>query len=266
MPDEVYSGVAELELLETATNYNRHLVDCICRVDAEVRHAVDFGAGIGTLALDVQGRGVDVTCIEPDAELQRRLVGRGLHVLPHLEQLGDGSQPLIYSMNVLEHIEDDAAVLRGWFRALQPGGRIVVYVPAFPVLYSQMDRRVGHVRRYRRSELVRRVEASGFQVERVSYADSLGFLSALVYKAIGSRGLTPRSIRLYDRWVFPLSRILDRVGLSRLFGKNLLLVARRPARPSSDRQHRSESVVRKPRPGRSRTPIGHHRNPNRSAD
>jgi hypothetical protein len=70
----------------------------------------------------------------------------------------------------------------------------------------------------------------GFEIERAEYADSLGFFVTLLYKVIGSRAgdISSGSVRFYDRVVFPLSRLLDRVGLSRLFGKNLLAVMRRP--------------------------------------
>jgi hypothetical protein len=95
-------------------------------------------------------------------------------------------------------------------------------------LYSNMDRLVGHVRRYRRRDLAARVEAAGFRVREAGYADCVGFAAALVYRVLGRDGvLDPRQVALYDRAVFPVSRTLDPL-FRRAFGKNVLVVAERP--------------------------------------
>src|SRR6185312_7274103 len=60
----------------------------------------------------------------------------------------------IVLVNVLEHIEDDIGALVDLRELLEPGGRLCVFVPAFEGLYSDFDRRIGHRRRYRRSQLV----------------------------------------------------------------------------------------------------------------
>jgi hypothetical protein len=92
-----------------------------------------------------------------------------------------------------------------------------------------MDRKIGHHRRYRRRGLVEIARKAGFVVERVEYADSMGFFVTFLYKIIGSRrgDVSPASVRVYDRFLFPVSRVMDRLGCSRLFGKNLLAVMRR---------------------------------------
>ena len=127
---------------------------------------------------------------------------------------------------MLEHIEDDLAALVELGRCLKSDGRLLLYVPAFDLLYSPMDARVGHFRRYRRRSLAEKLEQAGFRVDVARYADSLGFFATLVYKAVGdaSGALDPRAVRTYDRWLFPLSRLLDR-ALGGLVGKNLLVVA-----------------------------------------
>ncbi len=61
---------------------------------------------------------------------------------------GDPRFDIIYYIDVLEHIEDDAAELRAASRLLARGGRLVVLAPAFPCLYSRFDRSIGHFRRY----------------------------------------------------------------------------------------------------------------------
>ena len=143
-----------------------------------------------------------------------------------LEAIPPGSLDYVYSLNVLEHIDDDAGALQAIRARLAPGGQLFLYVPAFMVLYTALDRRVGHFRRYRRSGLRRLLANTGFVVDEARYADSLGFGITLAYKAIGrSDGrIDPRALRIYDGVVFPVSKRLDPM-LGRVAGKNLLVRA-----------------------------------------
>jgi len=110
-----------------------------------------------------------------------------------------------------------------------------VYVPAFQILYSQMDRHVGHFRRYRRKPLVNLLQTVGFDVSKAYYVDSLGFLATLVYKVVGDRSgsVNSRSVAFYDSIIFPLSRIVDFLAVGS-FGKNLAVVATKPAKAPHD--------------------------------
>lgn len=75
----------------------------------------------------------------------------------------------IILLNVLEHIEDDAAALRQVARILKPGGIAAIEVPAGPGLYDVYDKQLMHFRRYRMSELVQTVNAAGLQVVQRSH-------------------------------------------------------------------------------------------------
>jgi SAM-dependent methyltransferase len=229
--DGLYSGVDNLEVLTCAVNYNRFLVDCVVRAGRGAAGAVDFGAGEGTLSAAVRERGLKVTCVEPDPRLRDRLRGQGFEVIAGLEEMDDDSQEYIYSLNVLEHIEDDGASLAGLFSKLRPGGRLFLYLPALQSLYSSMDRKIGHHRRYSRKGLAGLAGGAGFELEMIEYADSLGVPATLLYKLAGSRkgDISTTSVRAYDRIVFPLSRALDRIGLSHLFGKNLMALLGKPS-------------------------------------
>ncbi len=224
----VYTGTANLEVMEVARNYNDFLTTLVMEHARAGAAIVDFGAGTGTFAQRVAMAGHTVRCIEPDPALRRRLAAAGLGVYASTEEVSPASLDYIYSLNVLEHIEDDLGALRALQSRLKPGGRLMLYVPAFQSLYSSMDRLVGHFRRYRRHQLLALLERAGFEIDRVSYCDSLGFFASLAFKAIGNDTgrLNERTIILYDRFLFPLSRLLDRL-LGRLLGKNLLVLARR---------------------------------------
>jgi putative flippase GtrA/SAM-dependent methyltransferase len=220
-----YSGTDNLDAMEHAVNYNRHLLETLRR-HARDGTLLDFGAGTGTFARQAAGDAQKLVCVEPDASLRERLESAGLDCVADLSAVADRSIDFAYSFNVLEHIEDDLAALVALERCLKSDGRLLLYVPAFDLLYSPMDAKVGHFRRYRRGGLADKLEQAGFRVDLARYADSLGFFVTLVYKAVGDRSgtLDPRAVGIYDRWLFPLSRLLDRV-LGGLVGKNLLVVA-----------------------------------------
>jgi SAM-dependent methyltransferase len=229
MTDSAYSGTDVLEIMKEAKNYNRFLVCLVESYCRQVQSIVDFGAGAGTFSTLMRERGHDVTCIETDRLLREGLGQAGFTVYADLADLPPDSADFIYTLNVLEHIQDDAAALRLLRSRLRPGGRALIYVPAFQSLYSSFDRKVGHFRRYRRLALAAMLRQSGFTVQRNRYVDSLGFAAGLAYKALGNDTghVDLRMLVAYDRAVFPLSRRLDTL-LFPFIGKNLLLVVQRP--------------------------------------
>jgi len=76
----------------------------------------------------------------------------------------DASFDLVTALDALEHIADEARALRELHRVCRPGGALVATVPAFDWLWGSVDELGHHERRYRRAELVARVEAAGFEV------------------------------------------------------------------------------------------------------
>ncbi len=221
-----YSGVDNLEAMQHANNYNRYLTEVVKRyVDGS--DVLDFGAGAGTFADPVSHNRARVCCLEPDATLRAQLAADGFETFAELSAVPHHSLDSIYTLNVLEHIEDDRGTLQALGACLRDNGRLLVYVPAFSVLYSAMDQKVGHFRRYSRTDLVEKLEAAGFKIRHARYVDSLGFLVTLLYKLVDRRGsgsISPGSVKIYDRFVFPLSLWVDRLTGGR-FGKNLLVVA-----------------------------------------
>lgn len=226
-----YTGKDNLDAMKEAVNYNAYLNELI----AEDMHPndliIDFGAGSGTFAQPLKDAGRKVICVETDAGLASSLAEAGHVVVRNMEQIQDASIDRIYSLNVLEHIEDDQAILNLWFRKLKPGGKILIYVPAFQMLYSKMDEKVCHVRRYSKPELKEKVEKAGFKVTGAEYADSLGFLATLVYKMTSSGGvgdINTGMLKIYDKWVFPVSKFLD-LFLHAVLGKNVVVRAQKGA-------------------------------------
>ncbi len=216
--------------MKNATRYNDFLLGLIRKYSVGSQ-VLDHGAGAGTFAGPISQGDMSVLCMEPDDSLRAELAQSGLDVAASLEEVAASPVDYAYSLNVLEHIKDDDKAIVDLYRCLKPGGCLLLYVPAFQILYSQMDQHVGHFRRYRRKQLVQLLQGAGFGVTAAYYADSLGFLATLVYKLVGNRSGTvgPGSVALYDSWIFPLSRIIDFLGAGS-FGKNLVVVATKPSK------------------------------------
>ena len=224
-----YTGRDNLEVMQEAINYNKYLMELIMDSAKEGDSIVDFGAGNGTFSFPVASAGYRVICVETDPVLSASLASNGMTVLNNLQQAEDESIDYIYSLNVLEHIDDDTGVAALWYRKLRTGGKLLVYVPAFQVLFSSMDRKVGHVRRYSKTELRHKLSNAGFEIHQSRYADSVGFFAALIYKALGKGDGTVNrmALKFYDRWLFPLSRLLDVIA-NQFIGKNVYVRAIKP--------------------------------------
>jgi SAM-dependent methyltransferase len=187
---------------------------------------LDYGAGDGRFAGALCERGCDVVAIEPDASLREAIRARGVPVGKSLELLGDEQFGAVYALRALEHVEDDAGLVAALREHLAPGGRLLLSVPAFPILHSERDARSGCLRRYRRRGLEATVRAAGFRVTRVRHLDSLGFAVALWKRCIGERH-GPRDVarqRIPERAALPLSRAFDALS-SGVIGTRLLLEA-----------------------------------------
>ena len=221
-----YCGGDNLQVMEYAANYNRQLFLLAKRWASKNDRILDFGAGIGTFSEMFQKEFFGVECLEPDESQAKIIKEKGLVAYCSSESIAGKGLDYIYSLNVLEHIEDDASILEEINRMLKPGGKIFIYVPAMQVLFSSMDEKVGHFRRYSRGQLVRLVNKAGFEAKASGYVDSLGFFVTLLYKLLGSKegDISIRQILIYDRYIFPISHFIDRLT-GWLFGKNVYIYA-----------------------------------------
>lgn len=224
-----YSGKEELYATALLRNYNAH----ICSLFAtHLAHSnkdkaiLDFGAGYGILADRMSEYGT-IKCLEIDPELAAYLSTKH-PVAKSLSDIENDSMDLIYSSNVLEHIEDDLTTLQELLGKLKKNGRLCLYLPAFKLIWSRMDERVGHHRRYSAPDIQNKLVAAGFRVMQWHYVDSLGFFASLLFKLIGSKDgeVSSRALKLYDRYCFPLSLLVDRL-LGKWVGKNIFIAAMR---------------------------------------
>lgn len=81
----------------------------------------------------------------------------------------DAQFDLIIASDILEHIEDDGAALKEWYRILKKGGTMIIFVPAFSFLWSNHDVQNHHYRRYTRAVFLKSLKEANFDIQRQSY-------------------------------------------------------------------------------------------------
>ena len=219
-------------------SYNKHVVSMIFKsllagenYTETKPNVVEFGAGNGTLAqIWVEKYNIKPDCIEIDPRFIEYLKIAGFKTYTSMKEAGK-VYDWIYTSNVIEHIENDVQALADLRTSLADDGRLVIYVPALPILFSSFDEAVGHYRRYSKRELIDKVREAGFTIEKCHYNDSIGVMASLSVKALGYKKSThlgsKKSLIFYDRCIYPVSRVLDFCGFKHIIGKNLLLVASR---------------------------------------
>lgn len=209
-------------------NYNSWIVGKFIKnvrmhKDAKV---MDFGAGVGTLAeIYFRATGLRLECVELDPEQREIIEKRGYKSHSGLDKVRE-KYDLIYTSNVLEHIEDDVSSLAAIKSKLTGSGTLVIFVPAFEVIWSAMDDRVGHARRYSKKMLAEKLAQCGYTVKYIRYCDSVGFVLSFLFKYVGNKNGEPSSdaLRIFDQYLLPISKMVDVLVFGK-FGKNLIAIA-----------------------------------------
>lgn len=133
----------------------------------------------------------------------------------------DESFDIITASDVLEHLADAPQALREWLRVLKPGGRLIVFVPAFQFLWSEHDDVNKHFRRYNRPELRQLLTENGCVLARSSYWNFMLFWPVAIVRLI--RRLRPRR-ETFAGDIRPTPALLNRALIWLLSCENSLLL------------------------------------------
>jgi len=228
-------ALSALETLTSCGRYARWLFDLAEPYLGE--RVVEAGAGLGTqsrLLADEGVRRVMVTDADPArVKLLEKMFASHPHVtacewrLPEPFPKPDFRPDTFVAWNVLEHVDDDTGALDEIFEVLPPGGRVVIFAPAGRFLMSEMDRCMGHFRRYALGELSAKARFAGFEpiVERRVNLVGVGgwFLNAHILR---TRELPAGQSRAFDLLVPFLRLWEDRLPVPA--GLSVLMAARKP--------------------------------------
>ena len=144
-----------------------------------------------------------------------------------------GKLGAIFSADVLYHrAVDEARALADLHRCLEPGGVLVLNLPAYDWMFSAHDRAVHTARRYTATRIRARLRAAGFAQVRTTYWNSLLFpLMVLRRKLLKTEGAAsdvmpfPAPIEFLFRSAMRIENFLLRRGIALPFGGSVLAVA-----------------------------------------
>jgi len=151
------------------------------------------GGNIGLLSQSGHYRGIDMhkPAIDYCSEKYPQFEFQCTRVEDIPQEFSSNKFDSIYLLDVLEHIDDQVAILKSTQNYLTQSGKILLTVPAFKFLWSPHDEFVHHVRRYTKADLKKVLEDSGYKVERISYFNSILFPLALIQR-LGMRMLNKK--------------------------------------------------------------------------
>ncbi len=220
---------------------NALLAWALARYFPQAKRLLEIGCGTGCVlaALRAAQPGLTLAASEvssaglafarsrvPDAELMQ-MDARAIPYREHFDVIG--------AFDVIEHIEDDRAVLAEMHRACVPAGGVLITVPQHPALWSPADEHAHHRRRYTAAELRGKLTDAGFRVLRMT-----SFVSMLLPLMAASRWFARRNSARFDplaelrigglanaalRAVLAAENVAIRAGINWPAGGSLLAVA-----------------------------------------
>ena len=194
----------------TLNNPNPRILDVGCGTGANLKMLEAFGRAEG---VDISPQAVEF-CHERGLDSVK--IGAAEH-LPY----ENGSFELVTALDVIEHLDDDVGGLREMRRVLSPNGRLLVFVPAFMLLWGVQDDVSHHRRRYTLPGLLKTVEAAGLSIEWASYANITFFMPVLMVRSVmrwlGLRPATEYGINFSHlnglfSWLFAAERFVLKGG------------------------------------------------------
>jgi 2-polyprenyl-3-methyl-5-hydroxy-6-metoxy-1,4-benzoquinol methylase len=226
-----------LEILSAAEHYNRWIFSVFEPYLGS--RILEVGCGIGTytqmllntelvknvISLEMQPDYIERLNSRITVPTGKRLEARCQNILE--DTVGLEGLNGVMMLNVLEHIKDDAQCLGVLKGLLEPGGKLLILVPALPWLYSEYDRSISHYRRYTKQSLKAVVEGQGFQIRKLQYFNALGIAGWWVrFCVLKQTQFEPKSVRLFNA-LSPALQSLERL-IPPPLGLSLVVVAEKP--------------------------------------
>ncbi len=233
-------GKVTLDAMEQAPQFNEWMYESVKPWLG--RRVVELGVGRGNLSKFIR-RHEEVLLTDYRTDYLEDLQGRwskqsnlrigklDMTARADYEQLREFAPDSVVFLNVLEHIEDDRAVLRSLWDTVPVGCRVVVLVPFNMKLYSFFDKELGHFRRYGQGELEEKMRTAGLEVEKQFYFNKVGVWAWYLANTLGGQKvIKPWQLRIYGL-LTPIFKVLDKI--LPMSGLSTVVVGRKPAVPAS---------------------------------
>lgn len=224
-----YVGHDELHILENLINYNKSIVFKFKKYVNNNYKVLDFGAGIGTLIeLFKSTYNIIPTSLEIDPTQAKIIRSKNFECHENIDQLNDNYFDLIYSSNVFEHIENDNLELIKLIDKLKINGYVCLYLPANEYLWSELDNKVLHFRRYDKEKINYLIKNTTLKVVEFKYCDPIGAIFTFVFKLLNLKlnNLNNKNLKLFDNYFFPLNKLIETITFNK-FGKNIFVTLKK---------------------------------------
>ncbi len=121
----------------------------------------------------------------------------------------------IFLLNVLEHISDDKMAINNCTFLLKPGGKLIVLTPAYPFLFSTLDKALGHYRRYRSKQLKGIFESNELVLQKNFHFNTIGIIAWLYAKIRRLKTIPSGEMGLFNK-IVPFSKFLDKFSFRKI--------------------------------------------------
>tara|TARA_E500000178_G_C16973175_1_gene731989 strand:+ start:871 stop:1554 length:684 start_codon:yes stop_codon:yes gene_type:complete len=192
-------------------------------------NTIEIGAGCGSFSREFPKKSLSkVILTDADEENINQLKKNFSHEnntiisKKNLSEFNEKFDTIIY-FNVLEHIKEDDKEIKLSLSKLNKGGHLIILVPAHQKLYSNLDKAVGHFRRYDLSYFKKKFE--NCEVVCLKHLDTLGYFLYFLNKLVFKKEVYPTKIKIFiwDKIFTPLTFFVDFL-LGYNYGKNILCI------------------------------------------
>lgn len=217
-----------LEFFDISDNYRSYQIELFGNyVGKEI---LEVGAGRGKIIeILAQNSEKQFTLLELDKNffdiLNNKFNSKNIKVLEERTQnIKEKKFDTIFYLDVIEHIEDDRFELDTAYNLLKKNGHLIIIVPAFQILFSKFDQKVGHFRRYRKEFFKRYSDEKNLKIKKLVYFDFLGFFIILFSKLLNltNSKKTTLGIKIWN-FLIPLSRLIDKITFHSI-GKSIVCI------------------------------------------
>jgi len=230
--DNSHAGEITLQRVHHLSRYNTWIWQQIAPFIGQ--RILEVGAGIGTMTRYLLSRELILATDINPVYLNRlkalysdrpNVVVQSLDLSTSLpSNLNAFTIDTILCLNVLEHIQEDEAILKEFRNLLPRGGRVVLVVPALKRVYGAIDKAIGHYRRYEKEEIEEKLQKAGFQIEETRFFNTLGVPGWYFNSCVLKRQTVPGFQARVNDLLVPLLKLESRFHIP--WGMSLLAVGK----------------------------------------
>ncbi|HVZ55731.1 MAG TPA: class I SAM-dependent methyltransferase [Chitinophagaceae bacterium] len=234
--DEI--GYKSLQVIAKADKFNKWMFETIAPY--AIGNILEIGSGIGNLSRYFLENNYQITLSDIDPGYVRILQQQfgnfsNLHGILQIDlqhkdfqqeyaSLKEGFNTIFY-LNVLEHLQDENRAIKNSLFLLKDGGTLIILVPAYAILYSQMDKALQHYKRYTKQSLNKLLSGNGTTIKQSFYFNAIGIVAWLYGKLLRLETVPNKEMRFYNKLV-PVSRFLDRLLMKKI-GLSVISIAQK---------------------------------------